>query len=185
MPVMPFPDRAFAFAVEAHRGQRRKYVDQPYIVHPMAVAKHLMINMETDEDTLDKVMAVALLHDTMEDTRTTYERLEESFGQEVAWAVYQLTDTPPSKGNRAIRKMMDGQRLAGAGWLVQTVKYADLFHNLGSIINFDPRFARVFVREARDLLSVLYQGDGLMRAITLSALDQGIKSMKSLYGVTI
>ena len=62
---MPTVEDALALAVEAHRGQRDK-AGQPYILHPLRV----MMRLETDAER-----TVALLHDLVEDTPWTLERL--------------------------------------------------------------------------------------------------------------
>ena len=64
---------------------------------------------------------------------------------------------------------MDRQRLADSSREVQTIKVADLIDNTPSIVEHDPDFARVYLREKRDLLNVLTLADqGLVdRAWTL------------------
>ena len=70
--------RATAFAAEAHVGQLRKGTKVPYIVHPMEAAA-ICATMTDDEE----VLAAAVLHDTIEDTSTTKEDLEDRFGRRV------------------------------------------------------------------------------------------------------
>ena len=70
--------RATAFAAEAHVGQLRKGTKIPYIVHPMEAAA-ICATMTDNEE----VLAAAVLHDTIEDTSTTKEDLEERFGPRV------------------------------------------------------------------------------------------------------
>lgn len=81
---------AAAFAAERHRNQRRKDPEaSPYINHPIALANVLASEAGiTDVPTL----AVALLHDTLEDTDTTEEELRRRFGDEIASAVLEVTD---------------------------------------------------------------------------------------------
>ncbi|HSF47006.1 MAG TPA: bifunctional (p)ppGpp synthetase/guanosine-3',5'-bis(diphosphate) 3'-pyrophosphohydrolase [Burkholderiales bacterium] len=69
---------AYALANEAHRGQRRMTGD-PYISHPLAVA-HILAQWRMDVQAL----CAALLHDVMEDTRTTKPEIAEKFGKAVA-----------------------------------------------------------------------------------------------------
>ena len=82
--------KAIAFAADKHRKQRRKDAEaSPYINHPIAVATVLAAEGGvSDEATL---MAAAL-HDTVEDTQTTFAELEEHFGPEVTGLVRELTD---------------------------------------------------------------------------------------------
>ena len=81
---------ALDFAAHKHREQRRKdAVATPYINHPIALA-HLLATVAgvTDVD----VLRAALLHDTVEDTKTTPDELAARFGPRVAGIVAELTD---------------------------------------------------------------------------------------------
>ncbi|MCQ2437485.1 MAG: HD domain-containing protein, partial [Clostridia bacterium] len=79
-------EEAVRFAVERHAGQTRKIHHEPYILHPMEVAA-IVGTMTNDLDTL----AAAVLHDTVEDTDTTLDEIEERFGRRVALLV--MTET--------------------------------------------------------------------------------------------
>lgn len=78
------------FAADKHRDQRRKDAEaSPYINHPLAVATVLAVEGGvTDIDLL----AAALLHDTVEDTATSADAIEGSFGCEVSVLVNEVTD---------------------------------------------------------------------------------------------
>ncbi len=78
------------FAADKHRNQRRKNVEaSPYINHPIELAELLArVGGVTDLVTLQG----AILHDTVEDTKTTFEELEENFGAEVRQIVENVTD---------------------------------------------------------------------------------------------
>ena len=72
-------EKAIQFAAEAHKGQTRKGVPVPYILHPMEVAA-IVSGMTTDEE----IIVAAILHDTLEDCKeVTTEELEENFGAKV------------------------------------------------------------------------------------------------------
>lgn len=72
-------EKAIQFAAQSHKGQKRKGVSIPYILHPMEVAA-IVGGMTTDEE----VMIAALLHDTLEDCKeVTKEQLREMFGERV------------------------------------------------------------------------------------------------------
>ena len=71
--------RAVAFAARAHDGQFRKGTDVPYIFHPMEVAA---ITAGMTKDT--RVIAAAVLHDTVEDTGATAKQIKKRFGPRVA-----------------------------------------------------------------------------------------------------
>lgn len=148
--------RAMLFAYKKHSEicHRRKYSGNPYIVHPAAVAELVRSVPHTLQ-----MLAAAWLHDTVEDTTATLEEIRAEFGQEIYLLVEMLTDiSKPEDGNRRTRKEIDRQHLAKASPEAQTVKLADLIHNSISIIEQDPGFAKVYLREMRALLEVLREG---------------------------
>jgi len=141
------------FADEAHKGQVRKYTGEPYITHPAAVASILQQYFHA---TTTEMLAAALLHDTVEDTDTTIEQIQYAFGDEVAALVGWLTDmSVPSDGNRETRKAIDRNHTAKAPFCAQVIKIADLIHNTESIVEQDPIFAKVYLREKRLTLSAM------------------------------
>ncbi len=158
-------DRARAFAWGAHSGigQVRKYSGQPYAVHCADVVRILLEFSETPVTNVQ--IAAAWLHDVVEDTQVSLDTISLEFGTDVAQMVSDLTDVSrPSDGNRRLRKQIDLEHSAQAGASSQTVKLADLISNAPSIVDHDPGFARVWLREKAALLDVLVKGDaGLMR----------------------
>lgn len=79
-------EKALHFAIEKHSGQVRKMANTPYILHPVEVAS--IVGTMTDDK---EILAAAVLHDTVEDTDTTLEEIEENFGRRVALLV--MTET--------------------------------------------------------------------------------------------
>ena len=78
------------FAAIKHEHQRRMNPEKtPYINHPIGVAN--IISEEGDVYDLEVLMA-ALLHDTVEDTDTTMDEIEEHFGKEIRKIVEEVTD---------------------------------------------------------------------------------------------
>ena len=80
--------KALDFAAKAHLGQTIPGGEVPYTVHLCQVAMEVMA-FPSEAD--DLAVCCALLHDTLEDTSTTYQELEASFGKEVAQGVQALT----------------------------------------------------------------------------------------------
>lgn len=78
--------KALEFAAKAHRTQERKGTDIPYIVHPMEAALIL-----AQAGASDFLIAAALLHDTLEDTNTTEQELEDVFGETMVKFVRYMT----------------------------------------------------------------------------------------------
>ena len=77
--------KAYVFSAFEHRGQVR-HSGEPYLIHPLAVADFLA-DMKLDAVAI----AAGLLHDVVEDTLTTIERIQELFGSEVAHVVEGVT----------------------------------------------------------------------------------------------
>lgn len=159
--------RALVIAAAAHEGQVRKYTNEAYITHPMAVAEMLLEYGIEDPE----MHAAALLHDVVEDTEMTLEDVKAKFGGMVSILVRGLTKLELPGVPRAKRKEIEALRLAKAGAAVQTIKYADLLHNMKSIVVHDPKFARVFLREARVLHDVMEDGDPDLRAALNDSLE--------------
>ncbi|KWW30993.1 MAG: HD domain-containing protein [bacterium P3] len=85
-------DRAICFAVQAHAGTERRGKGFPYIVHPLEVVS-IVAGLTADQELL----AAAVLHDTVEDTDTSLETLQNEFGARVASVVGYET-APKQKG---------------------------------------------------------------------------------------
>lgn len=101
--------KAMMFAREVHKHQVRKYTGNPYIEHLAEVAA---IAASVCRINIDITMAVAWLHDCIEDQDVTPRVIEDQFGLRIADAVGFLSDM--ETGNRAERKAASRKRLAGA-----------------------------------------------------------------------
>lgn len=120
-------EQAIIFAAKAHHGQTRKSTDIPYITHPFAVGMLLQKAKCTDE-----VIAAGILHDTLEDTSTTYEELVEQFGIRVAKLVRAASEHDKSLPWEE-RKKHTINMLKDAYLEDIQVITADKLHNLKSI----------------------------------------------------
>jgi (p)ppGpp synthase/HD superfamily hydrolase len=152
-----FIKEAIRFATWAHASidQRRKYTNEPYIIHPAAVAR--LVSWITDDEAM---IAAAWLHDVVEDTPVTIDEIRSKFGDDVASLVSDLTAvSKPEDGNRKTRKAIDLEHTATASPRAKTIKLADLVHNLGSVADHDKAFAVMYMREKHLLLAVLSEGD--------------------------
>ncbi|MBF6638492.1 bifunctional (p)ppGpp synthetase/guanosine-3',5'-bis(diphosphate) 3'-pyrophosphohydrolase [Rouxiella silvae] len=153
-------DKARRYASKAHASinQRRKYTNDPYIVHPEAVA-----NIVASVPHTQVMLAAAWLHDTVEDTQSTLDDITRHFGNEVAELVAMLTNVSGNvQGNRIQRKNLDRQHTAKACASAKTIKLADLIDNLRSLVTHDPDFAKTYLVEKRLLLAVLKEGDATL-----------------------
>ncbi|MBS0624323.1 MAG: bifunctional (p)ppGpp synthetase/guanosine-3',5'-bis(diphosphate) 3'-pyrophosphohydrolase, partial [Verrucomicrobia bacterium] len=125
---------AVEFAAFKHRNQVRKDRQAtPYIVHPIGVADHLLTTgLVRDPD----ILIAALLHDTVEDTDTTFEEIQATFGHRVKNFVKEVTDdrTFSTKKRKALQILHAPQRSAGAA----QIKLADKFYNLRDLLHNPP-----------------------------------------------
>jgi len=127
---------ALEFAAHKHRDQRRKDAHaSPYINHPISLARMLTVEGGVT-DTL--VLMAAILHDTIEDTDTTYEELRAHFGRIVADVVREVTDdnTLP-KAHRKQAQIDNAPRISKRAALV---KLADKITNLRDMDANPPAF---------------------------------------------
>lgn len=156
------------FAEEAHGAQKRKYTDEPYIVHPEEVSE---IVLKYTGDVLSAV--AALLHDVLEDTTRTYDDIKDKFGVEVADLVMEVTDpSKPEDGNRAARKAIDLVHIAKGSARSHNIKLADILSNIKSIAEYDHDFALVYIAEKEAQLEVLVRGDAKLRAKVQEVINQ-------------
>lgn len=159
--------KALDFATKAHGDQVRKYTGEPYTNHLVEVM-NIVRTVKSD----DSMLAAALLHDTIEDTSVTEADVRKEFGPRIAQLVVELTDiSKPEDGNRAFRKAMDRDKLATVSNDAQTIKLADLISNGKDIAVNDPKFAKVFLNEKRQLLEVLDRGDSILMKQAKDILD--------------
>ena len=132
---------AYRFAAEAHWNSKIKQVvpgtDIPYLMHFSMVSMEVIAVLEKESD-LDGDLAVqcALLHDTIEDTDTTYDQLVEKFGLAVANGVNALTKDESiganiSKEKKKKIQMTDSlERIRKQPKEIWMVKMADRITNL-------------------------------------------------------
>jgi (p)ppGpp synthase/HD superfamily hydrolase len=147
---------AAEYAARAHAGQERKYTGEPYIVHPIAVARSVLEH-GGDED----MVCAALLHDVVEDTPRTHADVLTHFGARITQLVMEVTKVSKAiDGNREVRVAKDNAHYATASPGGQTIKLADLIDNSRTILLHDRDFAKVYFREKRDLLATMTRGDG-------------------------
>jgi guanosine-3',5'-bis(diphosphate) 3'-pyrophosphohydrolase len=126
--------KAAAFAAHKHRDQRRKdAAASPYINHPIALANILA----NEGGILDAVViAAALLHDTLEDTETTPEELQELFGADVAGVVVEVSDDKSLP--KAERKQLQIEHAAHISERAKLVKLADKIANIRDVADAPP-----------------------------------------------
>ena len=127
-------NKAYNFALEAHKNQKR-VSGLPYIVHPIAVAD-ILVELKLDSATI----ITGLLHDTIEDTKATYDLVLKEFGKEVADLVDGVTKISALEEKAIENSQAENFRkliLATSKDIrVLLVKLADRLHNMRTINAF-------------------------------------------------
>jgi len=121
---------AYCFSALKHAHQRRKGAgDIPYINHPVDVANLLA---STIPDTDYNLLIAAILHDTLEDTKTSNAEIEELFGKEVLDIVLEVTDDMSL--SKAIRKSKQIEKAPFISPKAKLIKIADKACNIRDIL---------------------------------------------------
>ena len=155
--------KAAQFASQAHEGQVRKYTGMPYICHPARVAGRVAIHPEATEEM---VMA-AFLHDTVEDTQTTFKDIRFWFGNRVTNLVMDLTDpcctglADTCKGKpREERKAIARGYIASACQESRIIKMVDRIDNLRDMPLTPPNsYTKMYLAESLLLAKAIGSAD--------------------------
>jgi GTP diphosphokinase / guanosine-3',5'-bis(diphosphate) 3'-diphosphatase len=153
--------RAYVFSAFEHRGQVR-HSGEPYLIHPLAVADFLA-DMKLDAVAI----AAGLLHDVVEDTLTTVERIEELFGKEVAHVVEGVTkisampfasseERQAENFRKMLLAMVDDIR-------VILVKLADRLHNKRTLSHLPDEKRVKIAQETRDIYAPIANRLGMSK----------------------
>ena len=145
--------RAYAYGAAMHEGQMRKS-GEPYFTHPVAVAAIL-----TEQQLDDATIITALLHDTIEDTKSTYAEVAKLFGEEVAELVdgvtkltnLQLSNTESQQAENFRKLFMAMSK----DLRVILVKLADRLHNMRTIKSMNPEKQAKKARETMEIYAPL------------------------------
>ncbi|HEY1186454.1 MAG TPA: HD domain-containing protein [Gemmata sp.] len=153
IPLADMPFEAAAFAARAHRHGLRKDNQTPYVSHVFRVCLVVRHTFGFDDP---RVLAAALLHDTIEDTTTDADDITERFGPDVARWVAALTKDMRLPHDE--REAAYAKALAGADWQVKALKLADLYDNIGDSRSFSPAGRRKTAAKAHFYLGAIRQG---------------------------
>lgn len=145
--------KAYSYGLKMHEGQFR-HSGEPYFSHPVAVAAIL-----TEQRLDDATIVTALLHDTIEDTRSTYTEVESLFGSEIAELVDGVTKlTNLQLGSSASKQAENFRKLFMAmskDLRVILVKLADRLHNMRTIKSMRPEKQAQKARETMEIFAPL------------------------------
>ncbi|MCB9822693.1 bifunctional (p)ppGpp synthetase/guanosine-3',5'-bis(diphosphate) 3'-pyrophosphohydrolase [Candidatus Nomurabacteria bacterium] len=159
-------EKAIDFASVKHNGQLRAS-GEPYITHPLSVAS-ILIDWQVD---LDSVIA-AILHDTLEDTDTTLQEIEDNFGKDIAFLIDGVTKVSAArKGMREIKSYLPKTRdnlskfliAIGKDSRVLVIKLADRLHNLRTLKYLSPEKQHKIADESLEVFARLADRLGMGR----------------------
>jgi len=146
-------NKAFQFSKKAHSGQKRAS-GEPYVHHPLEVAT-ILTRLHMDIPSL----VAAILHDTVEDTKTSIEQLEKDFGKEVAMLVDGVTKLAKIKFKNVHEKQAENFRkmiVAMAKDIrVIIIKLADRLHNMRTLQHLSLAKQYRIARETVDIYAPL------------------------------
>jgi guanosine-3',5'-bis(diphosphate) 3'-pyrophosphohydrolase len=139
---------AISFAARAHQGHLRKDGRTPYMAHPMRVMMILAAEFGVEDR---ETLAAAVLHDTIEDTRTDHDDLSEQFGPRVAdWVAALSKDTRLAEAEREREYLA---ALAAAPIEVKLCKLGDIYDNLSDCATLEAKGRRRQIDRAKQVLA--------------------------------
>lgn len=119
--------KAYRFGDTKHKGQVRKVSGSDYISHPIAVSYIVATHKKSKH--LEELIAAAILHDTLEDTDTTFEELVREFTPLIASLVFELTNDEVILGVYG-KLEYQKKKLVGMSSYGLVLKLADRLHNV-------------------------------------------------------
>jgi len=120
--------KAIQFASTKHKGQVRRVSELPYITHPIVVME-LVQKYKGSSKHIEELKCSALLHDTLEDTDTSYFELEREFGSMVASLVLELS-SDKEKIKEIGKHPYIKEKMLGMSQYALTLKLLDRFSNI-------------------------------------------------------
>ena len=166
--------RAYLYGAEAHDGQSRKS-GEPYITHPLAVAK-ILADFQLDYQSI----IAAVLHDVLEDTETVKENIAKEFGEEVAELVDGVSKITQIKFNSDAEAQAENFRKMMLAIVrdirVIMIKLADRLHNMRTIAVMPTAKKRRIAKETLEIYVPLANRLG-MNSLRLELEDLGLSAL--------
>jgi guanosine-3',5'-bis(diphosphate) 3'-pyrophosphohydrolase len=166
------------FATNKHQGQVRKGANHlPYITHPLAVANTIV---EIGKITDSTILTAAILHDTIEDTKTEPEDLSQLFGDEVLSIVQEVTDNKSLL--REERKRLQIIHAPHLSYAARMIKWGDKYDNCQDILNNPPedwslQRLQNYVQWAADVLAQIHDTNAPIEAAFDKLVDEAERTL--------
>jgi GTP pyrophosphokinase len=172
-----FTLRAYEFAKSKHYGQVRKNTEEPFIVHPLAVAS-VIKQLRHD----DNMIVASLLHDVIEDTDVELPEIIENFNDTVASLVLELTINNEEKKKIGKRKYLVC-KMNNMSSDALTIKLVDRLHNISDLnMNMVPvGFAKWYWKETKYILEHIDRNLNKEQLALISLINSILDYVKVLY----
>jgi (p)ppGpp synthase/HD superfamily hydrolase len=149
------------YAKEKHKDQIRKFDGKPYIVHPIRVS-YLIKKFKGQSKNIEALRIIALLHDTLEDTNTTFLEIKEIFGNLIASVVKELTSDKDKikligKAEYLKNKMKDMTDYS------LVLKLVDRLDNVSDFPLAPSEFVQKYKNETQEIISFIEQNRKLTK----------------------
>lgn len=138
--------KAIRFADKKHAGQTRKVSGEEYFTHPLMVS-YLLAKYKKSKN-LEMLLTASVLHDTIEDTDTSYEELLKEFGPEVMSLVTELTSDEASVKKLGKNEYLK-KKMAGISSYALVIKLVDRLSN----VTDNP--TEKYIKDTLDLMAFL------------------------------
>ena len=171
-------NKALEFARKKHKGQMRKNnTPVEYITHPINVA-NLVKKYANNKENIDDLVSSAYLHDTLEDTNTTYEELICNFGNIISNLVKELTNNDVLKKEMGKTKYLS-MKMANMSENALIIKLCDRLDNVSSLYDTNKAFIDKYLRETISILNYIIDNRSL-NAIHLNIISDINKEVNNV-----
>jgi len=162
--------QAASIAQDKHARQYRKFDKEPYFKHPSRVADILRQYTKDEE-----IIAAGYLHDTLEDTKTSFDELETVFGKRVANLVFELTSVKKEqvklgKAEYLLKKM---QKMSESALFI---KLADRLDNVDDFSKAPDKFRLKYIKETNYILDNLNRRLSKDKLILVKQIKQRLRT---------
>lgn len=162
--------KIIAYAIEAHQNTNHLYDDKPYSVHLALVVTYALKYIDkVPEHYRENIINACWLHDTIEDTRNTYNDILKISNETVANIVYALTNEKgKNRKERANEKYYQGIILEP---FAKFVKLCDRLANVKYSVDTNSRMKEVYRKENKRFIKSLFEKDILIYKDMISELN--------------
>lgn len=169
--------KAIEYAKVKHSGQNRLFSKEPYVNHPIRVMQIIDENKKTNRK--EDLFIAAILHDILEETSTSEEEIEKTFGKKVLELVKELTTNEEErkkigKTKYLLEKMSNPEKMSNWGLII---KLADRLDNLSDNDKQPREFKERYFKQTKEIITELRQKRKISptQTILLNKIEEIIK----------